>query len=148
MNVLIMSLLSCLLLVSIGAHAAGGEHGSGKAHRDNTTLFPQPQKDAAKGTAPASPEIVSPAFGSKVEGASVALTWKASEGADSYHVQVATDPNFKWLKADEHWVLGTSFEAKDLETGKHYYWRVAPWKNDNVAATNKGSFSVSSFETK
>lgn len=146
MKTLILSLISCLLLISFGALAE--EHAEGKQHRDNTGLFPQPQADVAvRGTAPASPELTAPAFQSKITASEIALTWKASAGADAYHVQVATDPNFKWLKADEHWVKDTTFQVKDLEKGKHYYWRVAPWKNGNTAATNKGTFAISAFLT-
>lgn len=148
MKTLIVSLISCLLLVSFGALAESGGHAEGKGqHRDNTGLFPQPKADLSRGTPPASPELTAPAFQSKVADTEVALTWNASEGANAYHVQVATDPNFKWLKADEHWVKDTTFQVKDLEKGKHYYWRVAPWRDANKAASNKGSFAVSTFIT-
>lgn len=147
--------LACTLLFAYGVRAeehhetaTAGAHEAGGEHRDNTALFPQPKADVAnKGTAPKPVELVAPAMHAKVAGSSVKLEWKASDGANSYHVQVATDPNFKWLTADDHWVKGTSFEAKDLEKGKLYYWRVAPWKDGNMAAANKGFFTPSSFVT-
>lgn len=139
--------LSVSMFVSLTAFAAGDAHGGGgKAHRDNTTLFPQPVADHARGTAPASVKLTEPAMLAKVSGATTNLQWQASEGATAYHVQVATDPNFKWLKADEHWVKETSFQASGLEAGKTYYWRVAPWKDGNLASTNKGAFARSAFE--
>lgn len=131
-----------------GEQHDAGHAAEGKSHRDNNALFPQPKADVAgKGTAPKAVQMIAPKFHATVPAGTVTLSWNASEGADAYHVQVATDPAFKWLKADEHFVNGTSFEAKDLEKGKTYYWRVAPWKNGNMAAANKGTFTPSVFVT-
>ncbi|MBX3032610.1 MAG: fibronectin type III domain-containing protein [Bdellovibrionaceae bacterium] len=124
------------------------EHGGGQAHRDNTALFPQPKPDITRATPPAAPKLESPAFEAVINGDAATLKWQASNGATDYHVQVATDPNFKWLKAENHWVKSTSFDVSGLEKGKLYYWRVAAWKGDNNAATNKSPFAASSFETK
>lgn len=130
------------------AFAAGGEgHGAGVPHRDNTTLFPQPKPDPTLATPPPATSLTEPAFQAKTDTA-VTLRWEAAAGADKYHVQIATDPNFKWLVADQHGVQGTSFDAKDLKPATRYFWRVAGWKSGNMAATNKAEFRSSVFETK
>jgi hypothetical protein len=143
-------ILSLMTTLSQSAFAAGPDagHGDAKAHRDNTTLFPPRVADGTMATAPEKPELLEPAFQAKVEGTSTNLTWKESAGADVYHVQVATDPNFKWLVKEDRNVKGSSFTADGLQAGKTYFWRVAPWKNGNMAATNKGRFSQSVFETR
>lgn len=124
-------------------------HGAAAAeHRDNEALFPPKKADPAKATPPGKVTLVSPKFEEQVSGDSVTLKWQEVATANMYHLQVATDPNFKWLKVDDHAVKGTSFDVKGLEAGKLYFWRVAGWKNDNMAATNHGFFTASSFEVK
>jgi hypothetical protein len=73
------------------------------------------------------------------------LKWKA-EGADTFHVQVATDPRFKWLVIDDHYVKANSFDLKALTKGQQYFWRIAARKPDNDAGNTKGFFKTSSFE--
>lgn len=138
-SLLVFSVSMTLALPSL---AAGG---GGKGHRDNTALFPQPQPNSDKATPPAVPQLSEPAFLGKVSG-TVVLKWQEAPRANSYHVQVATDPNFKWLKIDKHGVTTTSLEASGLDAGRRYYWRVASWKNDNMAAENKSSFASSTFD--
>lgn len=136
----------CLCL---SAQAADDHHGEGgKAHRDNAALFPQPKADLSKGTPPEAPQLSAPALGTVISSETVALSWRSADGATDYHVQVATDPNFKWLKVENHWVKDTQFEVSGLEKGHRYYWRVASWKKDNVAGANKSPFRASSFEVK
>ncbi len=117
-----------------------------KGHRDNTALYPPTVKNAEKSTAPAPPQLQHPEFMAKVPTATN-LKWAASETADVYHLQVATDANFKWLQVDDHNVKQTEFSLKNLEPGKKYYWRVAAWKNGNMPGTNKSFFASSSFTT-
>ncbi|HRO67225.1 MAG TPA: fibronectin type III domain-containing protein [Pseudobdellovibrionaceae bacterium] len=143
--------LFATLTLSSASFAAGGEHdahGGEAAHRDNTALFPQPKADPSKASPPAAAQLLEPSFKAAIAGDSVTLKWAAVPSADVYHVQVATDSNFKWLKTDDHTVKGTELKVDGLEKGKLYFWRVAAWKNSNMAATNKGAFSSSSFETK
>lgn len=133
-----------MAMTGFGAWAAddGGGH-----HRDNSALFPPKKADPSMATAPAPVKIEAPSFMAKVSGESVDLTWSAAEGADTYHVQVATDANFKWLTINDYGVKTNSYKAGGLAKGKHYYWRVAPWKTGNMAATNKGAFTGSVFVT-
>lgn len=127
-----------------GGH--GGGHG-GLSEKMNA-LFPPKQPDATKGHAPAKPELVSPAYFTEVGSDKQALKWKSVEGADQYHVQVATDPNFKWLVADHTDLKDPGFEVSGLEAGKHYFWRVAAVKSDNASTHRKSFFASSMFATK
>lgn len=125
-------------------HAAPAEHGEG-AHK--APLFPQPVADKSKVTRPGTPELAEPAFMAKVTGATVTLKWASVPTADFYTVQVATDPNFKWLVTADPLHKTTSLEVKGLEAGKHYYWRVFAGKSDNDAAYTKSLAAKSMFET-
>ena len=136
--------------------AEGGRgHHAEKNHEDHheklgktmNSLFPQKQKDPSHSTRPTVVKLTSPKFLAKVSGASTKLEWTPAEGATAYHVQVATDPNFKWLVANELWVKGTSFEATQLEADKHYYWRVAAVKGENDSMFTKSLFVNSAFTT-
>jgi hypothetical protein len=126
-----------------GGH--GGGHG-GLAEKMNT-LFPPKETNPAKRAVPAKPELVAPAYFAAIKADKTNLEWKAVEGADQYHVQVATDPNFKWLVANEQAVKATNFEVAGLEAGKHYFWRVSAVKTDNWNTFRKSFFAMSMFET-
>jgi hypothetical protein len=115
-------------------------HGSEK-------LFPQPKANLENAKSPGAVELIEPAFFSTVAGQTT-LKWKEAADAENYHLQVATDPNYKWLVADEHFYKGTSYELKNLEAGKHYYWRVAATNQSKWAGSTHGYFSKSMFETK
>ena len=143
-NVLI-ALVVCAQSLVVFAGESGGHGGSGKAHRDNTALFPPHVADKSLSTAPAQAKLTAPAFMAKVSTDTQKLEWSASPTADSYHLQVATDANFKWLLVDDHWVKSTNYELKGLEKGKHYYWRVAAVKSDNDSMSLKSNFVSSMF---
>jgi hypothetical protein len=129
------------------ALAFAGGSGS-KSHKDNTTLFPKLNPDISMATPPPATKLSAPAFQAVINNDNTELAWMPSDGADRYHVQVATDPNFKWLFKDEHNIVGTKLNVSGLEKGKTYFWRVAPWKSGNMASTNKGTFTKSYFEVK
>ena len=111
------------------------------------SFFPEKQKNPAQSARPTVVKLLAPKFLSKISSATTKLEWSAVEGASNYHVQVATDPNFKWLVANDQWVKTNSFEATQLEAGKKYYWRVASVKNANDAMFTKSLFVSSIFET-
>lgn len=149
-----LSLLAFAMTLALTSKsvAADEAHGGGGGHHGDLTekmnaLFPQPQADAEKRKVPEKPELAGPASFSKIEGGKVTLQWKAVEGADEYHVQLATDPNFKWLVANDYHVKATSFDASGLEPGKHYFWRVAAVKSHNWSTFRRSFFASSSFET-
>lgn len=144
--VVVLSFLqSFAVFASAPATSAGDHEQTGKAHRDNNALFPPQMADKSRATMPEQAKLISPKFMSKVTADKQKLEWSASPTADAYHVQVATDPNFKWLVADDHWVKATSFEVSGLQKGKHYYWRVASVKSDNDAMAMKNNFVSSMF---
>jgi hypothetical protein len=118
-----------------------------KATGANLNLFPPPKADLSKSARPAKPELVEPAYRAEVTSDSTTLKWNAVATADAYHLQLATDPVFKWLVVNEELYKGTSFEVKGLEKGKHYFWRVAAMKTDNAPTFMTGWFSLSTFET-
>ncbi len=118
-----------------------------EGHRDNGALFPPKPHNKALATPPETPSLSEPAFMNKISGSEVTLKWTPVEGVQTYHVQVATDPVYKWLAVDEKLYNGTSFQLKGLQTGKHYYWRVAAVKPENMRGTIKGNYAKSMFET-
>jgi hypothetical protein len=127
------------------AHHEGG-HGDKEAKMN--ALFPGKIKDPSKSNKPMSVELVAPKFLESISGTSVKLNWKESSAASAYHVQVASDPNFKWLVSNDQNVKGTSFDVNALESGKKYYWRVAARSPDNDPLFTKSNFVSSAFQTK
>jgi hypothetical protein len=110
-------------------------------------LFPKPLPNMALSTPPAKPELESPPYFQKLSDLKVTLKWKAAEDASVYHVQVATDPNFKWLVKEEQLFSGNTLEVAGLDAGKHYFWRVAGVKPGNKNGHIKGAYASSMFET-
>lgn len=139
--------LTLALTSPVLAEQGHGGGGHGNLAEKMNSLFPEPQAQPAKREVPAKPELSAPAYFSEIKGDKTALSWKAVPGADEYHVQVATDPNFKWLVADVHHYKETSFEATGLEAGKHYFWRVAAVKSNNWSTWRKSFFASSMFMT-
>lgn len=110
------------------------------------SLFPGKVKNPALATVPGAVELVEPKFLTSVAAGNVKLTWTDSK-APEYHLQVATDPNFKWLVVNEKFVKGTSYEVK-TEAGKKYFWRVAGFNSANDSYFTKSAFTSSAFSTK
>lgn len=128
-----------------GGHEVGGHKSLSGA---NLHLYPAPQTDKIKSAKPEAVKLEAPAALAKVTGGTTSLKWTAAKGADTYHLQVAKDPNFKWLIVNENWVRGNSYELKNLEAGKQYFWRVAGLNPKNDAEYLKGPYSASSFESR
>ena len=119
------------------------------AHEDNhhnTNFFPKLQANKEKGTRLPMVELLEPKALSKVSGGQVTLKWKDVPGADSYRVQIATDPNFKWLVKQEDFYKGNSYNLTGLVAGKHYFWRIYAWKTGNEPGWTSGFAKFSSFE--
>lgn len=146
-SLLVSASVTFLTVQSLANEGAEKEHGATAGHRDNNSLFPKKTPNLEKGEPPAMTELVDPAPMASVKGDSVTLKWKEVAGAEAYHVQVAKDPNFKWLVADEHFVKGTSFDVKGLEANHHYSWRVAGWKDGQHSGASKAYFVKSVFQT-
>jgi hypothetical protein len=137
----IMILIASLSL-SLTTFAANDSHGEEKAYRN---LLPQPKAIKALATPPKKVELKSPEALSKVTGSNVLLEWVPSEGAETYHIQIAKDPAFKWIIQEDHFVKATSFQAVNLPKGQ-VFWRVAASRPGNMAAHWKSIFTSSSFE--
>jgi hypothetical protein len=73
--------------------------------------------------APASPKLVGPSTGATDVPPLVTLRWTESDGADTYQVQVATDPGFSKAVYDTI-VADTLTQASSLASGTTYYCRV------------------------
>ena len=130
-------------------HAPAGHGGGhGNISEKMNSLFPEKQADLAKSTRPTKAEPTSPKFLATVAAGAVNLEWQATEGATNYHVQVATDPQFKWLVANDHFVKTTNFNFAQAEAGKRYFWRVASVKDQNESAFTKSNFVSSAFNVK
>lgn len=119
-----------------------------KLSKEMNSLFPQKQKDPSASQRPAIVQLMTPKFLEVISSSSAKLNWKVESGATNYHVQVATDPNFKWLVADDHWVKGNTYEVTKLEASKRYYWRVAAVNDGNISMYTKSLFVNSAFDTK
>jgi hypothetical protein len=110
-------------------------------------LFPIKQPIKELTTRPETPKNLDPAPFAQV-GTNVVLKWGASEGANQYHLQVATDPNFKWLVYNGETETNTSYALSGLEAGKFYYWRVWSKKSNNDPTYMKSAaFARSVFKT-
>lgn len=139
-------ILFSLLTLSLAHAGDTAPHGEGKAKHDPGSLFPQPKPNKVKSTLPKKTTLSEPAFMTKVSGGKVTLKWTAIPGIENYHLQIATDPNFKWLKVDNQFHKSTSYDLTELEAGKSYYWRVAGVKNSNDSMYIKGDYESSMFE--
>lgn len=87
----------------------------------------------------AKPELTAPSDGEQDVAATngVKFSWNAVENAGTYHVEIATDADFKEIVKSEA-TDQTSISVKGLEKSATYYWRVtAREKKVN------GAFSVS-----
>ena len=127
------------------AHPSTSAHGD--LNKEMNSLFPEKPKNSKVSARPPSVELTGPKFLAKVSG-EVKLEWKPTAGADSYHIQVATDPNFKWLVVQDQAVKDTAYGFSKGEPGKKYYWRVAAFNSKNDSMYTKSNFSGSVFITK
>ena len=132
-----------VLFISLSVLAAGG--GGQKHHTD---FFPPKEANKELTTRPGKVELLEPGALSQVSGTEVTLKWKPAENAESYKVQVATDPNFKWIVSQVEFHKDTTFKVSGLESGKHYFWRVFGKKPGNEATYSNGFGTFSSFEVK
>jgi hypothetical protein len=132
-----------VLFISLSVLAAGG--GGDKKHHH---IFPRKEANKALSDRPGTVELLEPKALSQVSGTEVTLKWKPVENAESYKVQVATDPNFKWIVSQVEFHNETDFKVSGLEAGKHYFWRVFAKKPGNEATFSTGFGTFSSFEVK
>ncbi len=71
------------------------------------------------------PELLTPANNAKDVSPQTSFTWSAVPNAETYRLQVSTDPDFGVLIVDQAGIVGTSYVlTSSLATDKQYYWRV------------------------
>jgi hypothetical protein len=126
--------------------AAEGEHKVHLEHKND--FFPKKPANKELSARPEAVTLLEPKALSQVSGNQVTLKWKEAARSDSYRIQVATDPNFKWLVANEDFYKGTSYDLKGLEAGKHYFWRVYAFRPSNDHSYISSFSNLSSFEVK
>jgi hypothetical protein len=139
----VTTLALSLTLLAAGSALANADVEGG---RDMNALFPQPKPNTTLSQRPDKPELEAPGYYEKINDAKVVLKWKESAGATVYHVQVATDPNFKWLVKEESLLKATSLEVTGLQGGKSYFWRVAGINPENKNGHIQGVYNASMFE--
>lgn len=140
-------LVSIVIFASTLALTAQSVASDANLEREMNALFPPPQSNLTLAQPPEKPALESPTYYQKVAPGSVTLKWKESSETPFFHVQVATDPGFKWLVKEEHLFNGNSIEISNLSGGKHYFWRIAGVKPNNKNGHTKGPYASSMFET-
>lgn len=135
------------VLVFVIALATGVQTLASANAEEMNALFPPKQPNPSLSEIPEKPELASPGYFQKVTETKVTLEWKASSNAEVYHVQVAKDPNFKWLVTEVFHHKGTALDVDGLEAGKHYFWRVSGVRPNNKLGHTQGGFATSMFET-
>lgn len=124
---------------------------SHKRQEQVAAIFPTKEKKDGANLAPAKVKLSSPKFLEKVSGDAVTLTWNASEGATTYHVQVSKDAGFNnrsMYVVEDKKLAATSLEVKGLEKGVKYFWRVAAVNGEQESTFTKSGFAFSEFEAK
>jgi hypothetical protein len=108
-------------------HVSAANSGGSSAYSTawNFTTVPPP---------PAVPVLATPSNGATGVATNPTLTWNASTGASSYHLQVSTDAGFATTVVDQSNITTTSSAVSGLASNTTYYWR--------VNATNSGGTSA------
>jgi hypothetical protein len=71
------------------------------------------------------------------------LSWNPVAGAQSYHLQIARDPDFEELCLDQEQVLGNTYQASLLEPFTQHFWRLA----SHAGSNHSGFCPARSFTT-
>jgi hypothetical protein len=85
--------------------------------------------------------LTSPADNVVNQPTSVSLSWNASAGASSYHLQVATNTSLTALVVDDQSVMSLSRSVTLLAPNTKYYWRVAAFGVGGSKSPFSGSWS-------
>lgn len=70
------------------------------------------------------PMLLTPVDGKGGMDLSDTLIWQASDGAESYQVQIATDSNFSSIKVNESNISDTRYIYHNFDYYTKYFWRV------------------------
>ena len=93
---------------------------------------------------PAVPALSTPANGATGVAPNPTLTWNASTGAASYHLQLSTDPMFVTTLVNESALTATSYALSGLAPSTKYYWRVSA-ANVFGSSAYSGAWSFTTF---
>lgn len=89
------------------------------------------------------PLLRAPAYTTASLSTSVTLSWNASSGATSYHVQVASDSTFSQPEIDQAGLEMTSLPIEHLAPGTSYYWHVRAINSESSSAfSSAGRFTT------
>ena len=94
-------LITAVLFTSVLSQVVLSEEREAPEKGANMQIFKQPDNDLSKSARPAKPELLEPSYRAKITSDAVTLKWSSVATASAYHLQVATDPNFKWLLVNE-----------------------------------------------
>ena len=72
----------------------------------------------------------------------VVLDWTGRGFVNSYHLQVATDPEFNALVVDEQGIKETPYVWKAAAAGTTYYWRVSTTNDAGPGEWSQASFAA------
>jgi hypothetical protein len=98
------------------------------------------------------PTLTSPVNGSTGVPTSPIFIWTAAAGAESYRIQLSTDPSFNSIAYDSSGFEGTSHKVEWLSGATQYWWRVfalgfgsssepsTAWKMTTLTGPYSGSF--------
>ena len=96
-------------------------------------------------TAPAIPNLASPANGAGEVSTSPTLVWQSAPGAATYRLQVAADSTFGTTVTDLAGIADTVFAMNGLSYRTTYYWRVnASYQNGSSDWSTVWSFTTQS----
>ncbi|HYQ86108.1 MAG TPA: S8 family serine peptidase [Bacteroidota bacterium] len=126
---------STLYYWRVGAKNAGGSSGFSSTWNFTTIV-----------TAPPSPAPTSPLNGASCQATTLSLTWTASAGASSYHVQLSTDSLFGSIVLDDSTITTTTRQVTSLNSSTTYYWKVSA-KNGAGPSPYSATWKFSTFMT-
>jgi hypothetical protein len=83
---------------------------------------------------PSTPSLRYPNDYEKIYSINPVFQWEESWGAESYHLQVATDEYFGYTYYDENYIRDTKWAVGGLSTNTTYYWRVEAKIQDSFSS--------------
>ncbi|VAX23951.1 hypothetical protein MNBD_IGNAVI01-1220 [hydrothermal vent metagenome] len=91
------------------------------------------------------PVALSPANNAKNVDTQVSFSWESTINTEFYHLEIATDKNFKNLFYSEDTLTVNRIKLKSIGEGRKYYWRVRAlnnYGNSNFSDENKFTVKV------
>ncbi|MEX0608925.1 MAG: hypothetical protein WD016_04810 [Balneolaceae bacterium] len=90
-------------------------------------------------------ELIAPGNGSGNQSTSAELSWKSSDGAQHYNIQLSETPEFDSTLVDE--LTEQTSYTDTLTTGTTYYWKIRSLRNGNTGPwSDTWEFSTATVE--